>query len=124
MLNSSPAIAFVPSTDLGRARRFYGEVLGLTVEEDGPYACVLRSGGVMVRVTKVDQLVPQPFTILGFEVADVRRTVADLIVLGVEFHRFDGMNQSAEGIWTSPGGGLVAWFADPDGNTVSLTQFV
>jgi predicted enzyme related to lactoylglutathione lyase len=123
VLAHSPAIAFVPSCDLVRSRRFYGEVLGLPLEEDGPFACVFRSGGVMVRVTRVERLDPQPFTILGFQVDDLREAVAGLVALGVQFHRFDGMNQDPDGIWTAPGGALVAWFADPDHNTLSLTQF-
>jgi catechol 2,3-dioxygenase-like lactoylglutathione lyase family enzyme len=123
VLDSSPAIAFAPSTDLTRSRKFYADVLGLPVEEDGPYACVLRSGGVMIRVTKVDELSPRPYTILGFEVSDIRQAVARLAARGVEFHRFDGMAQDRDGIWTTPAGDMVAWFADPDRNTLSLTQF-
>lgn len=124
MLESCPAIAFVPSTDLARSRRFYADVLGLPLEAHGPYACVFRSGGVMIRVTKVDRLEPQPFTVLGFQVVDMSDKVAQLTALGVELARFEGMGQDESGIWTAPGGDSVAWFADPDGNTLSLTEFV
>lgn len=123
MLNDALPIAFLPSTDLERSRDFFADTLGLTVEEVTPFACVVRSGPTMVRVTKVDSLQPQPFTVLGWEVADIAATISALTSAGVEFLRFEGMPQSAEGVWTTPGGDQVAWFHDPDGNTLSLTQF-
>jgi hypothetical protein len=77
----------------------------------------------MIRVTKVDELSPRPYTVLGFEVSDIRQAVARLAARGVEFLRFDGMAQDRDAIWTTPAGDMVAWFADPDRNTLSLTQF-
>ncbi len=106
-----------------RARAFYEGVLGLTVDEVNGFACVLRGGGTMLRVTKVDELTPQPFTVLGWIVADIHGRVGELTARGVEFLRFDGMDQDPAGVWTAPGGGLIGWFHDPDGNTLSLTQF-
>lgn len=116
-------IAFVPSTDLGRSQRFYADVLGLTVEETSPYDCVLRSGPTMLRVTLVEELSPQPFTVLGWQTDDLQRELTRLTGLGVEFLRFDGMGQGEAGVWTAPGGDEVAWFHDPDGNTLSFTRF-
>src|SRR5438132_2354046 len=83
MLEACPAIAFAAATDLVRARRFYEGTLGLRVEDDGPFACVLRAGDVMVRVARVDRLTPQPFTVLGFDVDDIRHQVAELVQRGV-----------------------------------------
>jgi catechol 2,3-dioxygenase-like lactoylglutathione lyase family enzyme len=123
MLTSAPGIAFLPSTDLERAREFFGGRLGLAVEELTPFACVLRSGDTMVRVTKVDQLRVQPFTVFGWQVPDARAVVAELAAVGVPCLHFDGMGQDDAGIWTTPTGDLIAWFHDPDGNTLSLTQF-
>ncbi len=122
MLGSAPVMAFVPSTDLERSRRFYEQTLGLRVEEVTPFACVMRAGGTIMRITKVDGLRPQPFTVLGWTVADIRHFVANLAALGVEFTRYAGMGQDSDGIWAAPGGDLIAWFTDPDGNTLSLTQ--
>ncbi|QUQ70162.1 VOC family protein [Kutzneria sp. CA-103260] len=116
-------IAFAPATDLARAVAFYGSVLGLTHEETTPFAAVFRAGPVMLRVTKVESLQPQPFTVLGWSVSDIRATVADLTARGVAFTRYDGMGQDSLGIWTTPDGSQIAWFRDPDGNTLSLTQF-
>jgi catechol 2,3-dioxygenase-like lactoylglutathione lyase family enzyme len=120
-LESAAIVAFVATTDLDRARAFYGDVLGLTVEEVNEFACVLRSGSTMLRVTQVGEFQPQPFTVLGWDVADLDRTVADLTRAGVEMLHFDGMGQDEAGVWTAPSGGRIAWFHDPDGNVLSLT---
>jgi predicted enzyme related to lactoylglutathione lyase len=122
MLGSSPVVAFSPSTDLVRSRAFFEGLLGLAVSEVSPYALVLESGGTTIRVTKVDELAPQPFTVLGWTVTDLKATVEGLAGRSVEFIRYAGMGQDDHGIWTTPGGDLVAWFRDPDGNTLSLTQ--
>ena len=76
----------------------------------------------MLRVTAVHQVVPAGYTVLGWRVADIEAVVRDLSARGVAFSRFDGMDQDDNGIWTSPGGAKVAWFTDPDGNLLSLTQ--
>jgi catechol 2,3-dioxygenase-like lactoylglutathione lyase family enzyme len=116
-------VAFAPSVDLPRAVDFYRSVLRLEHVETTPFAAVFRAGAVMLRVTKVETLTPQPFTILGWSVPDIRATIADFASRGVEFTRYDGMPQDSLGVWTTPGGDQIAWFRDPDGNTLSLTQF-
>ena len=116
-------IAFVPATDLSRAVEFYGSVLGLAHEETSPFAAVFRSGAVMLLVTKVESYEPQPFTVLGWAVPDIRATITEFGDRGVEFTRYEGMNQDSLGVWTTPGGDQTAWFRDPDGNVLSLTQF-
>jgi catechol 2,3-dioxygenase-like lactoylglutathione lyase family enzyme len=123
MLGKANLMAFVPSTDLDRSHRFYVGTLGLEPVEVTPFACVVRSGPTMLRVTRVDGLRPQPFTVLGWDVADLRATLAELAAAGVPALRFEGVDQDGSGVWTTPGGDLIAWFADPDGNTLSLTQF-
>jgi len=123
MLDSATAIAFLPSTDLDRSRTFFADLLGLVVQEVTPFACVLSAGGTMLRVTRVDDLRPQPFTVFGWDVPDLRAELAALVAAGVEFTRYDGVDQDADGVWSTPGGDLIAWFRDPDGNTLSITQF-
>jgi predicted enzyme related to lactoylglutathione lyase len=122
MIGDADLVAFVPATDLERARKFYEGTLGLTVESENPFACVLRSGPVMLRVTKVDSLRPQPFTVLGWSVVDIEATARWLRDQRVESIRYDGMGQDELGIWSTPDGSKVLWFADPDGNTLSVTQ--
>lgn len=115
-------IAIAPSTDLDRSRSFYVDVLGLALESQDSFACVLRSGDVMLRVTAVGTFTPQPFTVLGWEVDQIDLHVARLNALGVRFNRYDGLMQDENGVWRAPGGDRVAWFLDPDGNTLSLTE--
>ena len=122
MLESARAIAFVPAADLGRARGFYEGTLGLEVLNVSGFACVFRVAGATLRVALVAELSPQPFTVFGWEVRAISETMAGLAERGVEFLRYEGMDQDAAGVWTTPGGDQVAWFRDPDGNVLSLTQ--
>ena len=123
MLTTSDLIAFAPATDLARARSFYETVLGLPVVTENAYACVLDAHGTMLRVTAVPEVAHPGYTVLGWRVTDIGETVADLESRGVEFARYDGVEQDAHGAWTTPNGDRVAWFADPDGNVLSLTEF-
>jgi catechol 2,3-dioxygenase-like lactoylglutathione lyase family enzyme len=122
MLQTAQAVAFVPSVDLDRSERFFRDVLGLALESRSPYACVFAIGGATLRVTQVESLTPQPFTVLGWEVDDARATAGALAARGTPTLRYDGIGQDEDGIWTTPTGDLVAWFHDPDGNVLSLTQ--
>ena len=123
MLGDRPLVAFVPVRDLGTAHSFYRDVLGLRVDEVSPVAVVFDAGGTMLRLTQVDDLRPQPFTIAGWLVPDMGTAIDSLASRGVGFIRFEGMDQDERGIWWTPSGDQVAWFNDPDGNTLSLTCF-
>jgi catechol 2,3-dioxygenase-like lactoylglutathione lyase family enzyme len=122
VLERAALVAIIPVLDVSVARAFYVSTLGLTVVEDTPFALVVDANGTHVRITPVTDLRPQPFTLVGWEVADIEETVVGLTARGVTFTRYEGMDQNASGVWTSPGGGFVAWFVDPDGNTLSLSQ--
>lgn len=119
----SELVAFVAVADLDRARAFYVDVLGLELTEQSPFACVFQVGPTMLRVTRVDAVASGGYTVLGWAVADIESEIRALVDRGVAFTRYDGMAQDDLGIWTAPGGGRIAWFRDPDGNTLSLTQF-
>jgi len=123
MLRHNNAIAFVATRDAGAARSFYEGTLGLRFVADEHFALVFDLNGRMLRIAKVDTHEPAAHTVLGWEVDDIETKVNELRAAGVEFLRFDGMPQDALGIWTSPSGARVAWFKDPDGNNLSLTQF-
>ncbi len=97
--------------------------MGLDVIEEGPFALVLDANGTNIRITPVTDLRPQPFTVVGWAVDDIEEVVAGLTSRGVEFIRYDAMDQTGMGVWSSPSGDLIAWFVDPDRNTLSLTQF-
>ena len=123
MLADASFIGFVPVRDLAVARAFYEGTLGLRVVDDTPFALVLDAGGTMLRVTPVPGLAARPFTVAGWNVPDIGAVVSALAGRGVQFARYDGLTQDDLGIWTTPGGDRVAWFTDPDGNTLSLTTF-
>jgi catechol 2,3-dioxygenase-like lactoylglutathione lyase family enzyme len=123
MLGAAPMIAFVPTMDLDGARAFYADKLGLQVEEQTEFAVALVGGGSRLRATLVETLDPQPFTILGWMVDDIATKVGAMRSQGVMFTVYDGLGQDRDGIWTAPGGVKIAWFRDPDGNTLSLTEF-
>ncbi len=122
MLESAELIAFVATADVPRARAFYEDVVGLELIGDDGFALVFDAHGTTLRVTQVAEVAVAPYTTLGWLVPDVVTTIAALAGRGVVFERFDGIDQDEHGIWTAPGGGRIAWFKDPDGNTLSVTQ--
>jgi catechol 2,3-dioxygenase-like lactoylglutathione lyase family enzyme len=124
-LGGSELVAFAPTTDPAKARAFYEGVLGLRlVADEKPFALVFDANGTMLRVTTVHELYPHPFTVLGWHVTNIEATVDGLAEAGVEFNRYKGMNDAdPRGIWNSPSGARVAWFKDPDGNVLSVTEF-
>jgi len=122
MLSSAKLVAFAPTTNFGKSRSFYEGVLGLKfISQDG-LALVMETNGTTVRVTKVGRFTPAQFTILGWEVEDIQDEVAALERKGVKFEHFPGLEQDALGIWAAPGGAKLAWFKDPDGNILSLSE--
>lgn len=123
MLGTAEVIAFIATTRADEALAFYRDVLGLRVVEDTPYAIVMEGGGTMLRVQKAPAHTPAPHTALGWKVADLGATMDGLTARGVTFARFGGIPQDADGVWTTPDGTRIAWFRDPDGNLLSLTQF-
>ena len=125
MLGSINIVAFVPTNDTEKARAFYEGVLGLRFVKDDGFAMVLDANRIMVRVAKVPPpFVPAPFTILGWQVPDIEKMAAGLQEKGVHFERFGFFKQDDLGIWTAPTGDKVAWFKDPDGNILSVSQHV
>ena len=122
MLHSASLVAFVATAQAEAARHFYESVLGLSLLEDSPFALVFDSDGTTLRVQKVEQVTPAPYTALGWQVTDIEASVRSLRTKGAVLQRYEGLSQDALGIWKSPSGAKVAWFRDPDGNTLSLTE--
>jgi len=123
MLNSSPIVAFIATKNAAASRAFYEGVLKLKLTADEPYALVFDADGTMLRVVKVQEVTVTPYTVLGWAVADIAAAVSELAGRGVHFERYDGMTQDESGVCTFPGGAKVVWFKDPDGNTLSLTEW-
>jgi len=120
MLEEARQVSFVGVGDLDSAQHFYGEVLGLELSDARPYALVHDSPRGRLRITLVDEVRAAPYTVLGWVVADLESEIDRLVVAGVSFNRYDGMEQDDRGIWTAPSGARIAWFHDPDGNNLSL----
>jgi catechol 2,3-dioxygenase-like lactoylglutathione lyase family enzyme len=115
--------AFLGVSDLDAAQEFYGDVLGLELRDERPFALVADVGGTMLRITAVPEPAAAPYTVLGWTVRDIAAAVDELAARGVRFTRYEGVDQDDRGIWTAPGGARVAWFLDPDRNNLSLHEF-
>ena len=122
---NSPPLVFVLTADRAKAKPFYADVLGLRLLGEDDHAATFDIGNrTPMRLTDVPGHVGAPHTVLGWHVADIRAAMAALRAKGVEFKIYEGFGQDAEGVWSSPDGGAkIAWFTDPDGNGLSLTQF-
>ena len=116
-------ILFAATTDSKQSRKFYEETLRLRFVADDPFALVFRIGRIQLRIQKVKRKPRISYTVLGWAVTDIQKTVRQLSKEGVRFMRYDGLGQDADGIWLAPGGAQVAWFRDPDDNILSLTEY-
>ncbi len=122
-LGSYNIIGFVTIVDVERAKGFYRDTLGLRlVLEEPPFALVFDANGIMLRLDMATERPPSHGTVLGWQVPDIVVAVKDLLQAGVHFERYPQMEQDELGIWASPTGARVAWFQDPDGNTLSLSE--
>ena len=122
MLGKSPLTAFLATTRPARAKTFYSKTLRLRLVEDTPYALVFDAAGVPLRIQKVETIEPHPFTALGWQVRGIRRVISGLRKRGVVFERYSFLAQDDFGVWLSPSGTSVAWFKDPDGHLLSLSD--
>ena len=122
ILATHDIVTFIATTDLARARPFYADALGLTLLAEDSYACTFDTDGTTLRVTLVEKAAVAPYTVFGWSVPDIDLVIRSLNDTGVVFERFEGMEQSDLGVWTAPNCSQVAWFKDPDGNTLSVTQ--
>jgi catechol 2,3-dioxygenase-like lactoylglutathione lyase family enzyme len=122
MLANSPIVAFVATTDPSRAKAFYRDVLGLLLISEDEYALVFDAHGTMLRIAIVSEIFLAPYTVLGWQVDGIDASARGLAAKGVKFERYAWMEQDDLGIWSAPSGAKVAWFKDPDGNLLSVSQ--
>lgn len=121
---SARAMSFLATTSRETAKKFYGETLGLKLTAEDPYAMVFETDGRVLRISPLQDFKPQSFTVMGWAVDDIAAAVKALKAKGIVFEIYPHFKQDALGIWTPPGSNTgVAWFKDPDGNILSLTQF-
>lgn len=116
-------VAMIVTADRKTAEPFYAETLGLPRKGDDGFAALFDLAGVTMRLTEVPGHSASPHPVLGWEVSDIGSTVERLAAKGVTFNIYEGLGQDPQGIWTAPDGSCkVAFFNDPDGNALSLTQ--
>jgi catechol 2,3-dioxygenase-like lactoylglutathione lyase family enzyme len=118
-------VAFILTADRTRAKPFYAGALGLPILAEDDFAVTFDLGnGATIRLTDLPDHEAAQHTVLGWSVPDIRASVVALKARGVTFRVYEGFGQDEDGVWSPPGGGAqVAWFTDPDGNVLSLTQF-
>lgn len=122
-LSKYPIIGFITIVNASRAKEFYRDTLGLLlISEEPPFALVFDANGIMLRLGLAQELPPARGTVLGWQVPDATAAVKDLEQAGVQFERYAQLEQDAQGIWTTPTGAKVAWFRDPDGNILSISE--
>jgi catechol 2,3-dioxygenase-like lactoylglutathione lyase family enzyme len=125
LVSTAAVVSFIPICDKDKALAFYRDKLGLElVADESPYALVFNVAEAMLRATFVGDFKPQPFTILGWQVTDIESAVQQLQAAQIEFTRYPWMQSDGLlPIWKAPDGAQIAWFNDPFGNVLSLTQF-
>jgi catechol 2,3-dioxygenase-like lactoylglutathione lyase family enzyme len=121
MIDTSKAFSGFAVNDVQAARRFYEEILGMTVAEQYGMLQLTVANGAQVLVYPKPDHEPAGFTVLNFPVADVEAAVDELTGRGVEFLRYDGFEQDEKGV-ARGGGPLIAWFTDPAGNVLSVVE--
>jgi catechol 2,3-dioxygenase-like lactoylglutathione lyase family enzyme len=122
MLGDKKLKAFVPTIMPDKARFFYRDALGLKLMSEDDYALQFDANGIELRVTIVPELKPHSFTVLGWNVPDIKSVIKLLNAKGIVCEKYNFLEQDDMGIWVAPGGSKVAWFKDPDGNILSLTE--
>ena len=121
-LRRAATVGFLATSKPDAAREFFRDGLGLELEAEDGFAIMFATASGPLRVQKLDAVAPQPFTVFGWTVANARRMVRQLTRRGVRFERFPFMPQDEDGIWVAPSGTKVAWFKDPDGNILSISE--
>ena len=121
-LTQAKAACFVSVTDRARAKTFYGETLGFPLKQEDNFAAVFDCNGTTLRVSPAKDFKPQPFTVMGWEVSEIKAAVTALTAAGIEFVRVPGLPQDDAGIWSPAPGIFIAWFKDSDGNMLSVAQ--
>ena len=121
-LRNQNTISFLATANARESRAFFENLVGLKFIEETDFTLVFSIAKSHLRIQKVSNISPAPYTSMGWQVDDIEKAVAALRGRGVIFEVYEGLVQDLNGIWTSPTGAKIAWFKDPDGNTLSLTQ--
>ncbi|MDG2002466.1 MAG: VOC family protein [Novosphingobium sp.] len=125
LLAQAAPVSFILTADRARAKPFYAGALGLAILSEDEFSVTFAlEGGACVRLTDLPGHSAGEQTVMGWKVPDITAAVKELKLRGITFRVFEGFGQDDDGVWTTPDGSAkVAWFTDPDGNVLSLTQF-
>jgi len=123
MDNFREPVSFIATDKPDAARTFFADVMGLELREATPFALVFLDGRHVLRVQIMSEMQPVGYTVHGWQVANIVDEIEDLISKGVQFQHFDQLAQDELGIWTTPDGSKIAWFTDPSGNILSMTEY-
>jgi catechol 2,3-dioxygenase-like lactoylglutathione lyase family enzyme len=121
-LGGEALMAFAATATPAKARAFYRDALGLRLISDDGFALAFDAGGIVLRVQVVEKVAVAPYTVLGWRVRDIAASIKALRAAGIRFVRYPGMDQNKLGVWNAPSGAKIAWFTDPDGHTLSLSE--
>lgn len=124
MFSDKELKAFIPTVNPAKAKYFYKDILGLKFMSEDIYALEFDANGTRLRVTIVQEFKPQPFTVLGWDADNIVSVITSLNKKGILCEKYDFLKQDELGIWTAPGGTKVAWFKDPDGNLLSVSEIL
>jgi catechol 2,3-dioxygenase-like lactoylglutathione lyase family enzyme len=124
MLVAGKIMGFVPTKDSGKARAFYEGKLGFQFVSEDQFALVVKAGETMIRIAHAQDFTPAPYTVMGWQVSDIESVVDWLQARGVAMEKYPFVPDRERGIWAAPTGDKVAWFKDPDGNVLSVSQHV
>lgn len=123
MLQEPKITALLPTTNPEQSKEFFKNTLGLKLVSEDPYGIEFEGLGSNLRISVVPKFTPHQFAVLGFKIEEINFQVKALTDNGVKFEKYKALNQNELGVWISPGKAKIAWFKDPDGNLLSLTQY-
>ena len=121
-IKTSKPTVFLATADPEKSLVFYRDQLGLEFVEDSEYALVFNLSGADLRISKVPEHTPLGFTVLDWQVADMDAVLGDLSAAKVQLEEYDFVTLDERKVWTTEDGTQIAWFKDPDGNVLSVSQ--
>ena len=122
MLRNAPIRAYIPASDVSRARKFYEDVVGLKPREEYAGGVIYECGGTEVFLYLTPNAGTSKASQAYWEVDDVESEVADLKARGVKFEEYEMPGVTMKNSIATGGGAKTAWFKDTEGNILAVSQ--
>ena len=122
MLSTAPIRAYIPASDVRRARKFYEEIVGLKPREEYAGGVIYECGGAEVFLYPTSNAGTSRASQAYWQVGDVEAEVAELKRRGVKFEEYDVPGMTMRNSIATRGGAKTAWFKDTEGNTMAVSQ--